>query len=196
MGAAYIYSLTTHGAVRLEEVEERFSLSLSAERSKVGDLSVIHSVELNNIQLRAQRADLLVRWIREAEIRSKNELDGLSDKKDDAVVTLKVGGRDVTFALKYERTSKSRERYDKNRGECLRRAGGGSVRLSDGQRTFAQVRFLVLSRCEALRGIRLGGRLASAVARHASVQLEGKRVPATQDPVRVMGCLSTYGSAQ
>jgi hypothetical protein len=43
LGAAYIYSLTAHGAVRLEEIEERFSLSLSAERSKVGDLSVIHS---------------------------------------------------------------------------------------------------------------------------------------------------------
>jgi hypothetical protein len=68
LGAAYIYSLTTHGAVRLEEIEERFSLSLSAERSKVGDSCVIHSVELNNIQLRAERADLLVRWIPEAEI--------------------------------------------------------------------------------------------------------------------------------
>lgn len=88
----------------------------------------------------------------------ENEVPGLSYKKEyDAVVTLKVGGRDVTTALEYERMSKSHERYDKIRGECLRRAGGGSVRLSDGQRTSAQVRFLVLSRCEALWGIRLVG---------------------------------------
>jgi hypothetical protein len=114
LGAEYIYSLTTHGAVRLEGIEERFSLSLSAERSKAGDLSVIHSVELNSIQLRAARAGLLVRWIPEAEIRSENELAGLSYKKEyDAVVTLQFGGRDITFALEYERTSKSRERYDK-----------------------------------------------------------------------------------
>lgn len=114
LGAEYIYSLTTHGAIRLEEIEERFSLSLSAERSKPGDLSVIHSVELNNIQLRAARSGILTEWISEAEIRSENELAGLSYKKEyDAVVALRCGGRDMTFALEYERTSKSRERYDK-----------------------------------------------------------------------------------
>ena len=114
LGAEYIYSLTTHGALRLEEIEERFSFSLSAERNKAGDLRVIHSVELNNIQLRAARAALLGRWIPDAEIRSENEIAGLSYKKEyDAVVTLRFDGRDITFALEYERTIKSRERYDK-----------------------------------------------------------------------------------
>jgi len=75
---------------------------------------VIHSVELNNIQLRAARAALLGRWIPDAEIRSENEIAGLSYKKEyDAVVTLRFDGRDITFALEYERTIKSRERYDK-----------------------------------------------------------------------------------
>lgn len=114
LGAEYIYSLTTHGALRLEEIEERFSFSLSAERNKAGDLRVIHSVELNNIQLRAARAALLGRWIPDAEIRSENEIAGLSYKKEyDAVVTLRFDGRDITFALECERTIKSRERYDK-----------------------------------------------------------------------------------
>ena len=44
LGAEYIYSLDTQSAAHLEEIEERFSLSVSAERSKPGDLSVIHSV--------------------------------------------------------------------------------------------------------------------------------------------------------
>ena len=113
LGAEYVYALTTRGAVTLEEIEERFSLSLSADRNQGEDQNVIHSVELNNIELRVAKAGLLARWIPEAEIRSENVLTTLAYKKDyDAVVTLRLGGRDVTFALEYERTSKSRERYD------------------------------------------------------------------------------------
>jgi hypothetical protein len=95
-------------------VDRRTVPALGAERNKAGDLRVIHSVELNNIQLRAARAALLGRWIPDAEIRSENEIAGLSYKKEyDAVVTLRFDGRDITFALEYERTIKSRERYDK-----------------------------------------------------------------------------------
>jgi hypothetical protein len=35
LGAEHIYSLTTHSGARLEEIEGRFSLSLSAEQSKM-----------------------------------------------------------------------------------------------------------------------------------------------------------------
>ena len=55
LGAEYVYALTTHGAVTLEEIEQRFSLSLSADRNQGEDLSVIHSVELNNIELRVAK---------------------------------------------------------------------------------------------------------------------------------------------
>ena len=45
----------------------------------------------------------------EAEIRSENHLTELPYTKEyDAVVTLRLGSRDVTFALEYERTPKSR----------------------------------------------------------------------------------------
>ncbi|MGA2687240.1 MAG: hypothetical protein ABSE85_04130 [Candidatus Korobacteraceae bacterium] len=114
LGAEYVYALTTHGAVTLEEIEQRFSLSLSADRNQGEDLSVIHSVELNNIELRLAKAGLLARWIPEAEIRSENALTNLAYKKEyDAVVTLRLGSREVTFALEYERTAKSRAKYDR-----------------------------------------------------------------------------------
>ena len=114
LGAEYVYALTTHGAVTLEEIEQRFSLSLSADRNQGEDLSVIHSVELNNIELRVAKAGLLARWIPEAEIRSENALTNLAYRKEyDAVVTLRLGSREVTFALEYERTPKSRSKYDK-----------------------------------------------------------------------------------
>ena len=120
LGAEYVYALTTHGAVTLEEIEQRFSLSLSADRNQGEDLSVIHSVELNNIELRVAKAGLLARWIPEAEIRSENALTNLAYKKEyDAVVTLRLGSREVTFALEYERTHKSRSKYDKRSREDM-----------------------------------------------------------------------------
>ena len=121
LGADYVYALTMHGAVRLEEMEERFSLSLSTDRNQGEDLSVIHSVELNNIELRAAKAGLLAQWIPEAEIRSENQLTELAYTKEyDAVVTLRIGSRDVAFALEYERTPKSRNRYDEIAGTVQR----------------------------------------------------------------------------
>src|SRR5664280_943004 len=121
LGAEYVYALTTDGAVTLEEIEQRFSLSLSADRNQGEDLSVIHSVELNNIELRVAKAGLLARWIPEAEIRSENALTNLAYKKEyDAVVTLRLGNREVTFALEYERTPKSRSKYDKIANDMCR----------------------------------------------------------------------------
>ena len=65
------------------------------------------------------KAGLLARWIPEAEIRSENALTNLAYRKEyDAVVTLRLGSREVTFALKYERTPKSRSKYDKSRRIC------------------------------------------------------------------------------
>src|SRR5271165_4497833 len=57
----------------------------------------------------------------------------------------------------------------------------GSLPVLDCQRAFAEVRVLVLPRSSAACVLRACHRLAPAVARHASLQLEGEAVCSTQD---------------
>src|SRR5271165_4818319 len=57
----------------------------------------------------------------------------------------------------------------------------GSLPVLDCQRAFAEVRVLVLPRSSAACLFRACHRLAPAVARHASFQLEGETVCSTQD---------------
>ena len=57
----------------------------------------------------------------------------------------------------------------------------GSLPVLDCQRAFAEVRVLVLPRSSAACLFRACHRLAPAVARHASLQLEGETVCSTQD---------------
>jgi hypothetical protein len=73
---------------------------------------VTHSLELNNIHLSLLRADLLVRWVPEIQVRSRNLCMGVRNGKVyDAIVTIRLDNRDATFALEYERTAKSEELY-------------------------------------------------------------------------------------
>ena len=119
----YIYALTQSGTLGLEGMEDRFVISLSKGAKNGEERSVLHSVELNNIQLSLARSGLSAQWIPEVEIRSENELTNLSYAKDyDAVVGLRLDGRDVKFALEYERTPKSRTEYEKivNAMKCER----------------------------------------------------------------------------
>jgi hypothetical protein len=71
------------------------------------DRNVLHALGLNEIQLSALRAGLLVRWIGSMEIRSQNELTAFGFAKDyDAIVTVRTDIGERRFALEYERTPK------------------------------------------------------------------------------------------
>jgi hypothetical protein len=67
---------------------------------------------LNEIQLALKRTGLLVHWMPETEIRSRNDLASNGYwKYYDAVVVVRLGGQDRRFALEYERTPKAARHY-------------------------------------------------------------------------------------
>jgi hypothetical protein len=79
---------------------------------KEAERSVLHALGLNDIQLSALRAGLLVRWVGSMEIRSQNELTGFGFAKDyDAVVTVRTEAGEQRFALEYERSPKPMRYY-------------------------------------------------------------------------------------
>lgn len=74
---------------------------------------VAHALGVNGVHLDLLRAGCLVSWENEMEIRCRNELPVSKYAKEyDAIVTLRLGGRQVRFALEYERTPKARSEYD------------------------------------------------------------------------------------
>jgi hypothetical protein len=77
-----------------------------------GRNQVWHDIELFGIQIALWRADIVVSWQHEIEIRSQNDFTTFRYAKDyDAVVTFRCGGKDATVALEYERTAKSSKEY-------------------------------------------------------------------------------------
>ncbi|MHB8527277.1 MAG: hypothetical protein ACYDD2_14115 [Candidatus Acidiferrales bacterium] len=79
---------------------------------KEAERSVLHAIGLNEIQLSALRAGVLVRWIGSLEIRSQNELTGFGFAKDyDAIVTVRTETGEQRFALEYERSPKTIKYY-------------------------------------------------------------------------------------
>jgi hypothetical protein len=77
-------------------------------------LTYQHAIDLNDIHLTALRAGVLVRWTGALEIRSRNELTEIGFAKDyDAIVTVGTETGEHGFALEYERSAKTIERYRK-----------------------------------------------------------------------------------
>ena len=69
-------------------------------------------LELNDLHLALLRAGVLTSWQGELEIRSLNEFTAYGFAKDyDAVVKVERGGRAYQFALEYERSPKTPEKY-------------------------------------------------------------------------------------
>jgi len=69
-------------------------------------------LELNEIHLALKRTGSLVYWMPETEIRSRNDLTSHGYwKYYDAVVVVRIAGRDCKFALEYERTAKAARHY-------------------------------------------------------------------------------------
>ena len=111
-GKAFVYSITAAGELELAGIGEQFLTTPAKPDRNDKELQVAHSLELNNIHLSLLRADLLVWWVPEIQVRSRHLSMGLRNGKVyDAIVTVRLDHRDATFALEYERTAKSEEQY-------------------------------------------------------------------------------------
>jgi len=111
-GKAFVYSITPAGELELAGFGEQFLTTPAKPGRNDKELQVAHSLELNNIHLSLLRAGLLVRWVPEIQVRSRNLSMGVvNGKVYDAIVTVRVDNRDAAFALEYERTAKSEDQY-------------------------------------------------------------------------------------
>jgi hypothetical protein len=111
-GKAFVYSITPAGELELAGIGEQFLTTPGKLDRNDKELQVAHSLELNNIHLSLLRAGLLVRWVPEIQLRSRNLSMGVRNGKVyDAIMTVRLDNRNATFALEYERTAKSKEEY-------------------------------------------------------------------------------------
>ena len=107
-----MYSISPAGAEHLVGQGEAAALLVTGGLVELDDLTIQHSLGLNEIHLALLRADVLTAWQSELEIRSLNEFTRYGFPKDyDAVVQAERGGRQYRFALEYERSAKTPDRY-------------------------------------------------------------------------------------
>lgn len=107
-----VYSISEIGALEVIGLGECYTGSLRRTNNGLLPQAVYHAYDLNEIQLALKRSALLTGWTSDTEIRSQNELGRQGYCKDyDAVVTVRVDGRERKFALEYERTPKTRRDY-------------------------------------------------------------------------------------
>jgi DNA-binding HxlR family transcriptional regulator len=110
--AEVVYSIATNGADLLQDMGENCLFGHDRSGKKRSERSVLHALGLNDIHLSALRAGVLVRWIGATEIRSQNELTGFGFAKDyDAIATVRRETAEHRFALEYERSMKTIDRY-------------------------------------------------------------------------------------
>ena len=108
----FVYSVAGGAAMLLQGMGEYCLVGRPRFNGKEAERSVPHAIGLNDIQLSALRAGVLVRWIGSMEIRSQNELTGFGFAKDyDAVVTVRIETGEQRFALEYERSPKPMRYY-------------------------------------------------------------------------------------
>ena len=109
---AFVYSITPTGELELASTGEQFLVTSPKPGRNEKELQVAHSLELSNIHLSLLRAGLIVGWVPEIQLRSRNRsMDVRKGKVYDAIITVRVDEHDATFALEYERTVKSEEQY-------------------------------------------------------------------------------------
>jgi hypothetical protein len=108
----FVYSVASGAALLLQGMGEYCLVGRGRFNGKEAERSVLHAIGLNEIQLSALRAGVLVRWIGSIEIRSQNELTGFGFAKDyDAIVTVRSEAGEQRFALEYERSPKPMRYY-------------------------------------------------------------------------------------
>jgi hypothetical protein len=107
-GEGAVYRITRDGIALLEH-HGHFNTRHLPHTSQV-----LHSLELNRIQLALARQNLLAHWQSEVEIASFNTISCSPYKKDyDAIVDVWLGEKTVRFALEYERCLKSYRHYER-----------------------------------------------------------------------------------
>jgi hypothetical protein len=114
LGAEALYSITRGGIQALEELGVTY-LGGYVEREKdPHEAQIPHVLELNRIRLALERSRTLVLWVPETFIRVVNSPTFCYAKAYDAVTTVDLGSRVwAEFAIEYERTSKSEQKYAK-----------------------------------------------------------------------------------
>jgi Replication-relaxation len=107
-----VYSVSEAGALELAGHGEQFVQASDNSRASASQRLLHHSLDLNEIHLALKRTGLLVHWMPETEIRSRNDLGSNGYwKYYDAVVVVRLAGKDRRFALEYERTPKAARHY-------------------------------------------------------------------------------------
>lgn len=107
-----VYSVANAAATLLQSMGEYCLIGSGRSDPEKVNRSALHAIGLNEIQLSAMRAGLLVRWMGPMEIRSQNELTPFGFAKDyDAIVTVRTDMGERRFALEYERTPKAAKCY-------------------------------------------------------------------------------------
>jgi DNA-binding HxlR family transcriptional regulator len=105
-----VYSITPVAALVL--AEHCPVLDNGKQKDSVSANHLRHSIGLNELHLSLSRQGILEDWQSEVTIRAKNELTSSGYVKDyDAIVTVRIEERQVTFALEYERTPKKSREY-------------------------------------------------------------------------------------
>jgi hypothetical protein len=110
-----IFAIASSGLVYLvENLGTPYSGPETGPEMRRDGLGVAHALGVNAVHLDLLRSRALVSWENEMEIRCRNELTAGKYAKDyDAIVTLALGGRQLRFALEYERTPKTQTEYDR-----------------------------------------------------------------------------------
>jgi hypothetical protein len=105
-----VYSITSVGALMLAEHCPVLDSKRKGEDTSHGQIA--HSIGLNDLHLSLARQGVLEDWQSEMTIRATNELTPSGYAKDyDAIVTVRIDGQPLFFALEYERTPKESKRY-------------------------------------------------------------------------------------
>jgi hypothetical protein len=109
-----ILAIASSGLVYLvESLGTPYSGPEKGPEVRADGIGVAHALGVNAVHLDLLRSRALVSWENEMEIRCRNELTAGKYAKDyDAIVTLALGGRQLRFALEYERTPKTQAEYD------------------------------------------------------------------------------------
>lgn len=120
-----LFALTTEGIACLEAHGEFCAAAYPASVRNLKELSIPHTMELNNIHLALLQSGMLIGWTPEIQLRASLFLgSSLHAKTFDAIVNVMLEDELVRFALEYERTRKSAKEYWQVRQSLESDAGG------------------------------------------------------------------------
>ena len=115
LGTDALYSITRVGTQALEEMGITYMGGYVERVKDLAEVQIPHVLEVNRIRLALERSGALIFWIPEVLIRIVNLSPTLSYAKAyDAVAQVRIGdGVSVEFAIEYERTLKSEQKYER-----------------------------------------------------------------------------------